>query len=155
MVQWTRICLTMQGTQVWSLVWEYSTGWGAANWHAPQRLSLYSRACAPWQEKPPQWKAGTPPWRAAPTQQQRPRATKNKQMNKALKISFQFYWNNGHASLYKFKAYSIMGDLYIHCEMIITRSWHLSSHINTIIRKENIFFLLWELLWSTLNNFPI
>ena len=46
--------------------------------------------------------------------------------------------------------------IYIHCEMIITRSWHLSSHINTIIRKENIFFLWWELLWSTLlNNFRI
>ena len=48
------------------------------------------RACAPWQERPPQWEAYAPQWRVAParhnqrkacTQQRRPNAAKNKIIN--------------------------------------------------------------------------
>ena len=78
--QWLRICLPMQGTQVWSLVWEDPTCW------APQLLSLCSRAHIPKQKKPPQWEACSLQLERslrllqpekAPTQQQRPSAAKN------------------------------------------------------------------------------
>ena len=45
-VQWLRICLPMQGTLVWSLVWDHDY-WG----------QVCPRACAPEQEKPPQKEA--------------------------------------------------------------------------------------------------
>ena len=46
-VQWIRICLSMQGTQVWSLVWEDSTCLGATkpmdhNYWSPRTYSLCS-----------------------------------------------------------------------------------------------------------------
>ena len=53
-VQWLKICLPMQGTQVQSLVWEDS---GAKSWSkacVPQLLSLCSRAHALQQDKPPE-----------------------------------------------------------------------------------------------------
>ena len=84
-VQWLRICLPMQGTWVWALVREDPTCGGATKpvrhnywacalepvshnyWaHVPQLLSLLSRARALQQEKPPQWEARAPQWRAAP-----------------------------------------------------------------------------------------
>ena len=64
--QWIRICLSMQGTQVWSLIWEGSTGRGATKLvsHSYRACELHllkpessrarePRACAP-REKPPQ-----------------------------------------------------------------------------------------------------
>ena len=53
-VQWLKICLPMQGTQVQSLVWEDS---GAKCWSkacVPQLLSLCSRAHGLQQDKPPE-----------------------------------------------------------------------------------------------------
>ena len=44
MVQWGKICLPMQETQVWSLIREDSTCHGATEAPAPQLLSLCSRA---------------------------------------------------------------------------------------------------------------
>ena len=61
-VQWLRICLSMQGTCVPSLVWEYPTCHGATkpachNYRA-RVLQLLKpprpKACAPQQEKSPQ-----------------------------------------------------------------------------------------------------
>ena len=51
-VQCLRICLAMQGTWVWSLVWEDSTFHGATK---PVCHDHWSRALQ--QEKPPQWEA--------------------------------------------------------------------------------------------------
>ena len=53
-VQWLRICLPVQGTWVWYLVWEDSTCHGAAG-PVTQLLSPSSRARAPQQKRPPQW----------------------------------------------------------------------------------------------------
>ena len=91
--QWLRIRLPMQGTRVWALVREDPTCRGATkpvchnywastleptshnHWTCkPQLLSLWAttteahvpRACAPHQEKPPQWEAHTPQRRVAP-----------------------------------------------------------------------------------------
>ena len=44
MVQWLRICLPRQGTQVWSLVWEDPTCRGAAK---PMHLSYWACALEP------------------------------------------------------------------------------------------------------------
>ena len=44
-MQWMRIHLPMQGTQVWSLVLEDDTWCRATETHAPQLLSPCSRAC--------------------------------------------------------------------------------------------------------------
>ena len=54
-VQWLRICLPMQGTQVWSLVWEDPTCCGATKPVCHSYWSLCPTACAPQQEKPSQW----------------------------------------------------------------------------------------------------
>ena len=43
-VQWSRIHLPMQGTQVWSLVWEDSTCHGATKPWVPQLLSTHFKA---------------------------------------------------------------------------------------------------------------
>ena len=56
-VQWLRICLSMQGTWVQSLVQEHPTCLGATKPVHHNYESLRSRACAPQQEKPPQWKS--------------------------------------------------------------------------------------------------
>ena len=84
--QWLRICLPTQGTRVRSLVWEAPTCrratkpvrhnyWACAlepashNYWRPRATTTEActpRACAPQQEKPPQWEACTPPRRVAP-----------------------------------------------------------------------------------------
>ena len=87
--QWLRICLPMQGTRVWALVWEDPTCCGATKpvrhnywacalepashnyWaHVPQLLKLTRLyiACAPQvqKEKPPQWEVRTLQRRVAP-----------------------------------------------------------------------------------------
>ena len=103
-LQGIRINLPMQGTRVWSLVWEDPTCLGATRPLSHNYLSLWSRAreplllspygaiaearvpgaCAP-QEKTPQWEALTlqlesslcaPQLEKAHTQQQRPSTTK-------------------------------------------------------------------------------
>ena len=82
-VQWIRIHLTMQGTWVQSLVWKDTTCQGAVKpachncWSPSPRGSLghnscacvlqllkpaCSRACAPHQKKPLQWKSWTSQW---------------------------------------------------------------------------------------------
>ena len=103
--QWLRIRLPMQGTWVRALVQEDPTCHGATKpmrhnywacvlepvshnyWtHVPQLLSLHSRACAPQQEKPPQWEARAPQQSSpcspqlekAHAQQRRPNVAKNK-----------------------------------------------------------------------------
>ena len=105
-VQWLRIRLPMQGTQVRSLVWEDPTCRGATKpvhrnywacaleptshnyWaHVLQLLKPRTpRARAPQQEKPPQWEARAPQRRVAPArcnsrkpaQRQRPNTAKEK-----------------------------------------------------------------------------
>ena len=73
-VQWTRICLPMQGTWVWSLVWEDSTCLRATKpmchnyWASMLQLlkAGYSTTCVP-QEKPLQWEVHALQWRVAST----------------------------------------------------------------------------------------
>ena len=81
-VQWLRIHLPTRGTQVWSSVRELDTAEQPSC--RPQLLSLSSaapeahapRACAPWQEKLPQWEAHSLQWRITPlcTTRENPRA---------------------------------------------------------------------------------
>ena len=74
MVQWLRMCLSIQGTWVWSLVQEDTTCQGATKLMCHKYWSLrvasteahVPGACAP-QEKPPQWEACTPQQKVAPT----------------------------------------------------------------------------------------
>ena len=68
--QWLRICLPMQGTRVRALVWEDPTCRGAA--HAPQLLSLCSRACQPQLLSPHATTAETRAPRARAPQQEKP-----------------------------------------------------------------------------------
>ena len=72
MAQWLRIHLPMQGTQVWSLVWEDPTCCRAPKpmchnyWACALEPVCHNywacapRAPAPQQEKPPQWEAYVP-----------------------------------------------------------------------------------------------
>ena len=69
-VQWLRIHLPMQGTQVQSLAWEDRTCCGATNLCSETTEAHAFRAHALQQEQPPQWEAWAP--------QQRPNMTKNK-----------------------------------------------------------------------------
>ena len=57
MVQWLRINLSMQGTQVRFLVWEVSICLGATKPVYRNYCALHSRACILHQEKAPQWEA--------------------------------------------------------------------------------------------------
>ena len=66
MAQWLRICLPMQGTRVWALVWEDPTCCGATQPRATTTEACTPRARAPQQEKPPQWEAHAPQWRVTP-----------------------------------------------------------------------------------------
>ena len=54
-VQWTRICLPMQGTPIWPLDCDDPTCHGATKF-----MCRNYWACAPQQEKPPQWEAQAP-----------------------------------------------------------------------------------------------
>ena len=60
-----RICLPMQGTRVRSLVQEDPTCRGATKPVHHNYWACAPRACAPQQEKPPQWEARAPQWRVA------------------------------------------------------------------------------------------
>ena len=51
-VQWLRICLPMQGTQVRALVWEDPTCHGATRPMSHNCQACASGACAPQQERP-------------------------------------------------------------------------------------------------------
>ena len=54
-VQWIRICLAMQGTPIWSL------GCDDPTCHGATKLICHDYwACAPQQEKPPQWEVQAP-----------------------------------------------------------------------------------------------
>ena len=87
----------MQGSQVWSLIWEDPTYLGAAKhvhqnyWaHVPEPVSchywaLAPRAFAPQQEKPPLWEALTPPGRIAPLTATRKNLCSNKDPAQPLK----------------------------------------------------------------------
>ena len=76
-VQWLRIHLPMQETQVWPLVGEDSTWWGAT-----KLMNLNYWALTPGarvlmqQEKSSQWEAQAPQLEKAWLQKQRPRAAK-------------------------------------------------------------------------------
>ena len=50
--QWLRICLPMQGTRVWALVWEDPTCRGAIGPVSHDYWACASGACAPQQERP-------------------------------------------------------------------------------------------------------
>ena len=63
-VQWLRICLTVEGTRVWSLVQEDSTFHGTTKPCATARHM--PRARAPWQEKPLQWETLAPQLERSP-----------------------------------------------------------------------------------------
>ena len=65
-VQQLRIHLSLQETQIQSLVWEDSTCHRVAEAHAPQLLSPCSRACALQQEKPLQCEAWALQLRVSP-----------------------------------------------------------------------------------------
>ena len=95
-VQWLRICLPMQRTQVRSLVWEESMFPEAAKpthhncWARMSQLlkPVCSRACAVQQEKLLQWDTHAPQLEKGCTQQQGPRAAKEITMeNKNVKIT--------------------------------------------------------------------
>ena len=58
-VQWLRIHLPTQGTQVQSLIWEGPTCTTACESCVLQWLRSHLRACASQQEKLPQWEAST------------------------------------------------------------------------------------------------
>ena len=49
--QWLRICLPMQGTRVWALIWEDPTCRGAAGPVSHNYWACASAACAPQQER--------------------------------------------------------------------------------------------------------
>ena len=108
--QWLRIRLPMQGTWVRSLVWEDPTCHGATNpmrhnywdcalepashnyWaRVPQLLKpVHPTACAPQQEKPPQWEARALQLKKARAQQRRLNTAKDKEVNKIkLKIKIK------------------------------------------------------------------
>ena len=84
--QWLRTCLPMQRTQAQALVWEDPTCRGATRPMSHNYWACASGACAPQQERPRQWEARAPRWRAprspqlekALTQKRRPNAAKNK-----------------------------------------------------------------------------
>ena len=64
--QWLRVRLPMQGTRVRSLIREDPR---ASEQLSPRATTTEARALtarAPQQEKPPQWEARAPQWRAAP-----------------------------------------------------------------------------------------
>ena len=65
-VQWLRILLPMQGTQVWSLVQEDSTSHGATKPESQNDWACAPGACARQQEDPPQWEVRAPQQRVAP-----------------------------------------------------------------------------------------
>ena len=93
MVQWLRIHLPLQGTQVQSLVQEDPTCRRATKpvrhncWACTVEPACHNywarvpRACAPQQEKPLQREARTPQLEKACVQQQRPNAAKNFKKN--------------------------------------------------------------------------
>ena len=64
--QWLRICLPMQGTRVWALVWEDPTCRGATRPMSHNYWACASGACAPQQERLRQWEGCAPRWRVAP-----------------------------------------------------------------------------------------
>ena len=64
--QWLRVCLPMQGTRVWALVWEDPTCHGATGPVRHNYWACASGACAPQQERPRYWGARAPRWRVAP-----------------------------------------------------------------------------------------
>ena len=61
-----RICLPMQGTWVWGLVWEDPTCNGATGPMSHNYWACASEACALQQERPQQWEACALRWRVAP-----------------------------------------------------------------------------------------
>ena len=85
-VQWLRICLPMQGTQIRSLVRKVSTRHGVTK-SVPQLLGQCCGAHVPQQAMPPEWEAPvlhleTSPWspqlEKVCAEQGRPSTTKNK-----------------------------------------------------------------------------
>ena len=66
MVHWLRICMPMQGTWVWALVWEDPTCCRATRPVSHNYWACASGACTPQQERPRQWEARAPRWRGAP-----------------------------------------------------------------------------------------
>ena len=100
-VQWIRIHLLIQGTQVWSLVWEESMCRRATKPVHQDFWTCVPRARAPQQEKRPQWEAWTRPRGVAPvspqpekarTQPPRPAATKNKYIKKKRTEDTLWFW---------------------------------------------------------------
>ena len=86
--QWLRICLSMQGTWVWSLVREDSTCCWATKPMCHNYWVHMPTAHAPQREKPPQWETHAPQLERSPclpqlekacTQQWKSSTTKNKQ----------------------------------------------------------------------------
>ena len=65
-VQWLRVCLPVQGTWVWALVWEDPTCRRAARPVSHEYWACASGACTPQWERPRQWEARAPRWRVVP-----------------------------------------------------------------------------------------
>ena len=84
-VQWLRICLQKQGSQIWSLVWEDPTRHGTAKpaslnpWdHLLQLLKPKCPRAGTVQERPLQWEAWAQQWR--PRQPKRAESLKKKNL---------------------------------------------------------------------------
>ena len=77
-VQWLRICLPMQRTQVRALVWEGPTCRGSTGPVSHNYWACASGACAPQQERPRRWEAHAPQLEEALAQKRRPNTDKNK-----------------------------------------------------------------------------
>ena len=109
MVQWLRVCFAKQGTPVWSLVWEHPPGCGATKpvhhsywaWAlSPRATAAEARgptACAPQQERPPQWEVCTLQRRLPPltTIREIPHAamkTHHSKIIKSINQSFFFFF---------------------------------------------------------------
>ena len=85
--QWLRICLPMQRTWVWSLVWEGSTCHGATRSMHPNYWACKPRAHGPQQEKPLKRETCTPlqvSSPCSPQQEQSPHEQKKTQGNQNL-----------------------------------------------------------------------
>ena len=93
-VQWLKIHLPIQGTGVWSLIWEDSTGCRQLSPCATTAKPMYPRICVLQQEMPRKWEAhaaqlesslSSPQSEKSHVQQQRPSATKDKKLDNLKK----------------------------------------------------------------------
>ena len=102
MVQWLRVCLPMQGTQVRALVWEDPTCRGATGPVGHKYWACASGACAPQQERPRWWEACASQWGVAPACRSKREPSHRNEDPTQLKIKFKKkirkYYEHLHAN---------------------------------------------------------